>query len=69
MNDVATRVQAAPGAQGCCDGVGVLVQLARAPLTLERLVALAVARGDGSHAAIRERVRDMIADGLLIELE
>lgn len=70
MNEVAaTRVQAAPGATGCCDGIGVLVQIARMPLTLERLIALAVARGEGSHAHIRERVRDMIAGGLLIELE
>lgn len=70
MNDVVTtRLQAAPGVQGCCDGIGVLVQLARAPLTLERLIALAVARGEGSHAEIRERVCDMIAGGLLIELE
>jgi hypothetical protein len=61
-------VQRAPGASMCCDPAGRVCALAVRPLPLNDLVRIAVARGEGTEPVIRERVTDMIASGVLIEL-
>jgi tRNA A37 N6-isopentenylltransferase MiaA len=66
---MAARIQAAPGLHGCCDAAGRLVLLAYQPTTRAHLVALAIARGEGSREEIEQRVHDMLAAGMLIEIE
>lgn len=71
MNDTATAsltIQRAPGAHTCCDPAGRLCALAVRPMRAVDLVRIAVARGEGTEPQIRERVADMLACGLLIEL-
>lgn len=71
MNDSATTeltIQRAPGAHTCCDPAGRLCAIAVRPLPLSHLVRVAVARGEGTEPQIRERIQDMLAGGLLIEL-
>jgi DNA-binding TFAR19-related protein (PDSD5 family) len=63
------RIQAAPGLHGCCDAAGRMIMLAYHPIARERLVALAVARGEGTREQIEQRVLEMLAAGMLIELE
>jgi hypothetical protein len=46
-----------------------LCGLAVQPVPLSQLVRVAVARGEGTEPQIRERIEDMIAGGLLIEIE
>jgi hypothetical protein len=64
-----TTIKRAPGAHGCCDPAGRLCALAHAGMPLDRLVQVAVARGEGTEQVIRQRIDDMLASGLLIELE
>lgn len=63
------RIQAAPGLRGCCDEAGRMIALCYQPLPLERVIALAQARGEGTRAELEARVRDMVACGMLIEIE
>ena len=63
------RIRSAPGFTGCCDSAGRLAMLARQPRTLEQLIALAMARGEGTRDEITARVRDMVWWGMLIEVE
>lgn len=67
MNE--TQLQRAPGAHTCCDPAGRLCALAVKPVPVTHLVRLAVARGEGSEPQIRARIEDMLANGLLIEIE
>lgn len=62
-------IQRAPNASACCDAAGRMCALAWHPIDLERLVSVAVTRGEGTYNEIRDRVRDMLACGLLIEVE
>lgn len=62
------KLQAAPGERGCCDAAGRLVQMARAPMLRSALIALAVARGEGTRDEITARIEDLIAGGSLIEV-
>lgn len=64
-----SRIQAAPGQHGCCDAAGRMVGFARMPIDRDRLIALAHARGDGSREEIAQRIEDMLAAGMLIELD
>jgi len=64
-----TLVRRAPGAHACCDPAGRICAIAHRALPLRDLVRIAVARGEGSEPVIRERITDMLAVGLLIELE
>lgn len=68
MND-ATMIQRAPGANACCDPAGRICAIAHQRLPLAQLVRVAVARGEGTEPQVRERITDMLAGGLLIELE
>jgi len=68
MNDNA-KIQRAPGAHACCDPAGRICAIAHQPLTVGRCVQIAVARGEGTDETIRARIEDMLAGGLLIELE
>jgi len=68
MND-ATKLQRAPGAHACCDPAGRICAIAHAARPLGELVRIAVARGEGTEPQVRERITDMLAGGLLIELE
>lgn len=68
MND-ATKIQRAPGAQACCDPAGRICAIAHQQLPLGHVVRIAVARGEGNENQVRERITDMLAGGLLIELE
>jgi len=63
------QLQRAPGAHTCCDPAGRLCALAVKPVPVTHLVRLAVARGEGSEPQIRARIEDMLANGLLIEIE
>lgn len=67
--NTSTRVQLAPGQRGCCDIAGRLMMMAAAPIRVEQLVARAQAQGEGSRAQIISCVEDLIASGLLIELD
>jgi hypothetical protein len=67
MSDV--QLQRAPGAHTCCDPAGRLCALAIKPLPAAHLVRLAIARGEGTEPQIRARIDDMLANGLLIEIE
>jgi hypothetical protein len=62
------RIQRTPGASMCCDPAGRICALAVQPVALSTLVRVAVVRGEGSEPQIRERIADMLAAGLLIEL-
>ena len=64
-----TLIQRAPGAHACCDPAGRLCAIAHRALPLPDLVRIAVTRGEGTEPVIRERIEDMLANGLLIELE
>lgn len=64
-----TRVRAAPGARPCCDPGGPLLAIAQGPITVGMLVSRAMARGDGSRGDLTQLVGDLIAGGLLIELD
>jgi hypothetical protein len=64
-----TKIQRAPGAHACCDPAGRLCAIAHVPRSVGDLVRIAVARGEGTEPVIRERITDMLAGGLLIELE
>lgn len=55
--------------QGCCDAAGRLSQLAQQTVTLEQLVLRAQARGEGTREEITRRIDDMLAGGLLVEVE
>jgi len=66
---MSARIQTAPGLNGCCDAAGRMLMLAKMPLPLERLVGVAVARGEGTREEITARVRDMLACGMLIEVD
>jgi len=68
MNDN-VKIKRAPGAHACCDPAGRICAIAHEPLTVGRCVQIAVARGEGTDATIRARIEDMLAGGLLIELE
>lgn len=68
MND-ATLIRRAPGAHACCDPAGRICAIAHQALPLLQVVRIAVTRGEGSEPVIRERITDMLASGLLIELE
>lgn len=63
------RVRSAPGIFGCCDAAGRLVMLAYQPRARADLIALAVARGEGTRDEIEARVQDLIAAGQLIEVQ
>jgi hypothetical protein len=67
MNEL--QIQRAPGAQTCCDPAGRLCGLAVRPVPLSQLVRVAVSRGEGTEPQIRARIEDMLASGLLIEIE
>lgn len=67
MNE--SQLQRAPGAHTCCDPAGRLCALAVKPVPTSHLIRLAVARGEGSEPQIRARIDDMLASGLLIEIE
>ena len=62
------RIQTRPGLHGCCDAAGRMLVLAYQPIARERLIALAVARGEGARAEIEQRIADMVGAGMLIEL-
>jgi len=64
-----TRIQRAPGAHACCDPAGRICAIAHRALPLSQLVRIAVTRGEGTEPVVRERITDMLANGLLIELE
>jgi hypothetical protein len=64
----ATYIQREAGASSCCDAAGRMVALAWNPLPLRTLVAVAVRRGEGTEAQVRERITDMVAGGYLLEL-
>jgi len=64
-----TRIQTAPGLHGCCDAAGRMLMMAKVPMPLERLVGVALARGEGTREEIAQRVQDMLACGLLIEVD
>jgi hypothetical protein len=64
-----TKIKRAPGAHACCDPAGRICAIAHAGLPLEHLVRIAVTRGEGSEPQVRERITDMLASGLLIEME
>jgi hypothetical protein len=68
MNDQ-TLIQRAPGAHACCDPAGRICAIAHAARPMADLVRIAVARGEGTEPQVRERITDMLAGGLLIELE
>ena len=68
MNDT-TKIKRAPGAHACCDPAGRICAIAHQGMPLAQLVRVAVARGEGSEPVIRERITDMLAGGLLIEME
>ena len=63
------KIQAAPGAPRCCDAAGRMALLCWQPVALERLHLLAMRAAKGTREEIAARVRDMIACGMLIELE
>lgn len=65
----ATLIKRAPGAHACCDPAGRICAIAHGGLPLEHLVRIAVTRGEGTEQVVRERITDMLAGGLLIELE
>lgn len=67
MNE--SQLQRAPGAHTCCDPAGRICALAVRPMPARDLVRLAVARGEGSEPQIRARIEDMLANGMLIEIE
>ena len=62
-------IQAAPGMHRCCDEPGRLANLAQHWRPHDELVALAVALGEGTREQVTARIRDMLAGGMLIELE
>jgi len=64
-----TRIQSAPGVRGCCDSAGRMIVIAYTPRTREQLIALSIAHGDGTRAQIEARIEDLLAAGLLIEIE
>lgn len=66
---MSARIRSAPGVHGCCDAAGRMVMLAYQPRTREELIALALARGEGDRRELDQRVNDMLAAGLLIELD
>jgi hypothetical protein len=66
---MSTRIQSAPGVRGCCDPAGRLCALALKPLPREQLVMIALARGEGTRDAIEMRIDDLLAAGLLIDIE
>lgn len=62
------RVQIAPGQRGCCDAAGRLMMMAVAPIRIDALVMRAQGLGEGTRAQIRERICDLLAGGLLIDV-
>lgn len=64
-----TTIQAAPGMHRCCDAPGRLAGFAQLSRSLEELVAIAVACGEGTREEVTARIRDMIACGMLLEIE
>jgi hypothetical protein len=68
MND-SVKIQRAPGAHACCDPAGRICAIAHRALPLAQLVRIAVTRGEGTEPQVRQRITDMLAGGLLIELE
>lgn len=62
-------VQRAPGTSACCDPAGRICGLAHRAVRVDLLVAIAVQRGEGTEAQVRARIADMLAGGMLIELE
>lgn len=68
MND-RTLIKRAPGAHACCDPAGRICAIAHVARPLVDVVRIAVVRGEGTETVIRARIVDMLAGGLLIELE
>lgn len=69
MTELPKQIRTAPGVHGCCTAAGRMCAMAQAPLATERLIAMAVAYGDGSRGEIEQRIVDMLAAGMLIEHE
>lgn len=67
--NTSARVQLAPGQRGCCDVAGRLMMMAAAPIRVEALVRRACAQGEGSREQLMACVEDLLASGLLIELD
>jgi hypothetical protein len=61
-------IQRAPSSSTCCDAAGRMCLLAWVAIPLERLVRVAVFKGEGTELEIRARIRDMLSCGMLIEL-
>lgn len=66
---MSARIQSAPGLHGCCDAAGRMVMLAYQPRTRDHLIALALARAEGTREEIEARIEDMLAAGMLIEID
>lgn len=58
----------APRVRPCCSDCGRTAALFRRPTTLEFALMEGVRRRLGTEAALRRRVRDMLANGLLLEV-
>ena len=69
MSDSQPLLQAAPNAPCCCSASGRLCALARRPVDSARLIAVAVHNGNGSREEVEARILDLLACGLLIEVE
>lgn len=63
------RIRSALGERGCCNAAGRLIMLAYQPRARGELIALAVARGEGTREEVEARVEDLLAAGLLIETD
>lgn len=57
----------APSAPRCCSKCGKMAALFLRPLDIESGVAAALAKRMGTESEIRIRIRDMKANGLLLE--
>jgi len=66
---MSVRIQSAPGVRGCCDAAGRMIVMAYTPRTREQLIAMALAHGEGTREQIATRLEDMLAVGLLIEID
>lgn len=58
----------APRTRACCSDCGRTAALFRTPTTLEFALLQGVAKRLGTERVLRQRIRDMLAGGLLLEV-
>lgn len=58
----------APRTRACCSDCGRTAALFRRPTTLEYALAVGVEKRLGTEKILRQRIRDMLAGGLLLEV-